>query len=95
MRVTDNNSPKINKKNSCIQGFAVTSPKSSTLFLVASPTYPDNFMNISSCIFKFLPDRNELEQIERLHSEETRRRLLIIHINESYWIPSQKKTKSK
>ena len=37
----------------------------------------------------------KLEQLERLHSEDTPRRLMITHTIESYWIPSQKKTKSK
>ena len=41
------------------------------------------------------PDQLELEQLERLHSEDTHRRLMITHSIESYWIPSQKKTKSK
>ena len=36
-----------------------------------------------------------LEQLERLRSEDTPCRLMITHIIESYWIPSQKKTKSK
>ena len=39
--------------------------------------------------------KEKLEQLERLHSEDTRRRLMITHTIESYWIPSQKKTKSK
>ena len=37
----------------------------------------------------------QLEQLERLRSEDTPYRLMIAHIIESYWIPSQKKTKSK
>ena len=37
----------------------------------------------------------ELEQLERLHSEDTPCRLMITHSIESYLIPSQKKTKSK
>ena len=37
----------------------------------------------------------KLEQLERLHSEDTPRRLMITHTIESYWIPSEKKTKSK
>ena len=37
----------------------------------------------------------ELEQLECLCSEDTPRRLMITHIIESYWIPSQKKKKSK
>ena len=38
---------------------------------------------------------NKLERLERLRSEDTPRRLMITHTIESYWIPSQKKTKSK
>ena len=38
---------------------------------------------------------SKLEQLERLRSEDTPCRLMITHIIESYWIPSQKKTKSK
>ena len=34
-------------------------------------------------------------ELERLCSEDTSRHLMIIHTIESYWIPSQKKTKSK
>ena len=37
----------------------------------------------------------ELEQLERLRSEDTPRRLMITHTIESYWILSQKMTKSK
>ena len=37
----------------------------------------------------------ELEQLERLHSEDTPCRLMITHTIDSYWIPSRKKTKSK
>ena len=39
--------------------------------------------------------QGKLEQLERLRSEDTRRRLMITHSIESYWIPSQKKTKWK
>ena len=35
------------------------------------------------------------KQLERLRSEDTPHRLMITHIIESYWIPSQTKTKSK
>ena len=38
---------------------------------------------------------SKLEQLKRLRSEDTPCRLMITHIIESYWIPSQKKTKSK
>ena len=37
----------------------------------------------------------KLEQVECLLSGDTPRHLMITHIIESYWIPSQKKTKSK
>ena len=37
----------------------------------------------------------KLEQLEHLHSEDTPCRLMITHTIESYWIPSQNKTKSK
>ena len=37
----------------------------------------------------------QLEQLERLRSEDTPRRLMITRTIESYWIPSQKMTKSK
>ena len=42
-----------------------------------------------------IPIQIKLEQLERLHSENTPSRLMITHTIESYWIPSQKKTKSK
>ena len=53
-----------------------------------------------TCIFppnlEILPSgQGKLEQLERLRSEDTPRRLMITHTIESYWIPSQKKTKSK
>ena len=38
---------------------------------------------------------DKLGQLERLRSEDTPRRLMITNTVESYWIPSQKKTKSK
>ena len=37
----------------------------------------------------------KLEQLERLRSEDTPRRLMITHIIESYWIPSQKNNRSR
>ena len=49
-------------------------------------------MDWSHVSFVFNP---KLEQLECLHSEDTRRRLMITHTIDSYWIPSQKKTKSK
>ena len=38
---------------------------------------------------------SKLEQLERLRSKDTPHRLMITHTIKSYWIPSQKKTKSK
>ena len=37
----------------------------------------------------------QLQQPEQLRSEDTPRRLMMTHSIESYWIPSQKKIKSK
>ena len=37
----------------------------------------------------------KLEQLERLHSEDTPRRLMITYIIESYWFPSQKNNRSR
>ena len=39
--------------------------------------------------------KQKLEQLECLRSEDTPRRLMITHTIESYWMPSEKKTKSK
>ena len=39
--------------------------------------------------------QSKLEQLEHLRSEDTPHRLMITHTIESYWIPTQKKTKSK
>ena len=49
----------------------------------------------SLCIFNDCIFEQSWKQLERLRSEDTPRRLMITHIIESYWIPSQKKTKSK
>ena len=46
-------------------------------------------------VLMLLTMQYELEQLESLHSEDTPRCLMITHTIESYWIPSQKKTKSK
>ena len=43
----------------------------------------------------FYQSIEKLEQLERLRSEDTPHRLMITHTTESYWIPSQNKTKSK
>ena len=51
---------------------------------LSAPTAPSHYL-----------DQCQLEQQERLRSEDTPRRLMITHTIESYWIPSQKKTKSK
>ena len=56
---------------------------------------------IHSNYFTITWTKIKIEQLERLCSEDTPppppppRRLVITHTNESYWIPSQKKTKSK
>ena len=55
--------------------------------------------NWSTCLTKSLQMcssyQTQLDQLERLRPEDTRaRRLMITHTIESYWIPSQKKTKS-
>ena len=60
----------------------------------------DNFLEKSCCPMgnlttKFMLPSLKLEQLESLRSEDTPRRLMITHTIESYWIPSQKKTKSK
>ena len=46
-------------------------------------------------LYIYRPRQFQLEQLERLHSEDTPCHLMITHTIESYWIPSQKKTKSK
>ena len=46
-------------------------------------------------MFILLTSQYKLEQLERLRSEDTLRRLMITHTIESYWTSSQKKTKSK
>ena len=52
-----------------------------------------NYCDFFLCIMGL--DHLKLEKLERLRSEDTPRRLMITHTIESYWIPSQKKTKSK
>ena len=42
-----------------------------------------------------MKNKIQLEQLECLGSEDTPCRLMITHAIESYWIPSQNKTKSK
>ena len=41
--------------------------------------------------YRYRPNQYELEQLERLRSEDTPRRLMSTHTIESYWIPSKKK----
>ena len=45
--------------------------------------------------YEVYEEQQQLEQLERLRSVDTPRRLMITHTIESYWIPSQKNTKSK
>ena len=40
-------------------------------------------------------NKPQLEQLERLRFEDTPCRPMITHTIDSYWIPSQNKTKSK
>ena len=47
-------------------------------------------MCVTALHVKHLVKLNKLEQLERLRSEDTPRRLMITHTIESYWIPSQK-----
>ena len=58
------------------------------VLLILFESLPEPLMINSDLCYK-------LEQLERLRSEDTPRRLMITHTIESYWIPSQKKTKSK
>ena len=44
-------------------------------------------------MYALLIAKLKLEQLERLRSEDTPNRLMITHTIESYWIPTQKKTK--
>ena len=56
----------------------------------ASPVCVQHCIQLTSLSFQV-----KLEQLERLRSEDTPHRLMITHTIESYWIPSQKMTKSK
>ena len=53
--------------------------------------------NVDTVLYRHMLSlgQNELEQLECMRSEDIPRRLMITHTLESYWIPSQKKTKSK
>ena len=62
-----------------------------TLELLSSLTKITHHLQVTKTNKK----QHKLEQLERLRSEDTPRRLMITHTIESYWIPSQKKTKSK
>ena len=53
-----------------------------------------NLIELQSICLSILHS-SKLEQLECLHSEDTPPPLMITHTIESYWIPSQKKTKSK
>ena len=46
-------------------------------------------------ISHWLGTQTKLEQLERLRSEDTPRRLMITHTIESYWIPSKKNNRSR
>ena len=47
------------------------------------------------CTMSFKITYSKLEQLERLRSEDTPRRLMITHTIESYWIPSQENNRSR
>ena len=46
------------------------------------------------CLDQYL-HKTKLEQLERLRSEDTPRRLMITHTIESYWIPSKRNNRSR
>ena len=48
---------------------------------------------VSPLVKPQLGGKAELEQLERLRSEDTLRRLMITHTIESYWVPNQNKVK--
>ena len=50
--------------------------------------------DVTPLLTDWSPFLNQLEQLERLRSDDTPRRLMITHTIVSYWIPIQKKTKS-
>ena len=61
--------------------------------------FPQNRYHISSLLWLIKAashwNTSKLEQLERFHSEDTPVHLMITYAIDSYWIPSQKKTKSK
>ena len=56
---------------------------------------PQKYTKITKNTHQIIKSLRILEQLERLRSEDTPSCLMITHTIESYWIPSQKKTKSK
>ena len=46
-------------------------------------------------VLRLISCKKKLEQLERLRSEDTPRRLMITHTIESYWIPGQKNNRSR
>ena len=56
------------------------------------PIYIYSNNTVKLCLYL---NQTKLEQLECLRSEDTPCRLMITHTIESYWIPSEKKIKSK
>ena len=59
---------------------------------LASGVFPESW-SVGRMATAAETDQKQLEQLDCLRSEDTPRRPMITHANESYWIPSQK-TKS-
>ena len=66
---------------------AVNTPK-------ASPT-SYTIVSLYDTWFENMGEQDQLEQLERLRSEDTPRRLMITHTIGSYWIPSQQNNRSR
>ena len=63
------------------------------LLVTCSPPSKEYFdaQFVCLCVCLYILQQHELEQLERLRSEDTPRRLMITHTIESCWIPSQNK----
>ena len=71
------------------------STKHATKRLTKVNKWQVNFLKTHKGDLGMIKYNGKLEQLERLHSEDTRQRLMITHTIESYWIPSEKKTNYK
>ena len=67
--------------------------RSITSYCADKPNFPELWFKMANMTLRVKV--NEPEQLECLHSENTRRCPMIIHTVGSYWIPSQNKTKFK